>query len=149
MKSQIEKSRRRRKLYGKKKYILAALFIFLVIPAAIISYTLLSNSTRPLFISPLPFLKEITMSASSNSEAVKDKIAAELAKKHLAYTRIDTVAENSYSIQLSDGPLIIITQNKDISSQITSLQVIYNRLTMEGKRFKKLDLRFSKPVITF
>lgn len=149
MKSQIEKSRRRRKLYGKKKYIIAAFVIFLGVPAVVMSYALIADGTRPLFVSPLPFLKEIAFSSTANNEAVKDKIAADLAKKHLLYTRIDTVAENSYSIQLSDGSIIIITKNKDISSQITSLQVIYNRLTMEGKRFKKLDLRFSKPVITF
>jgi hypothetical protein len=149
MKSQIEKSRRRRKLQGKKKYIVIFAAVFLGIPALILSVALLSAATRPLYISPLPFFNNGTVTAATDDDTAKSTIATQLGKQHIAYKRIDTSEQNSYSIQLAGGEIIIVTKNKDIPSQIASLQVIYNRLTMEGKRFKKLDLRFSKPVITF
>ena len=85
----------------------------------------------------------------ADDDTIKNRIGAELQRQHVTYTRIDTSGQNTYSIQLPDGGVVFVTKNKDITVQIASLQVIYNRLTMEGKRFKKLDVRFSKPVITF
>jgi hypothetical protein len=149
MKSQIEKSKRRRKLQGKKKYIIAAVLLFLGIPASIISFELIAHAMQPLYVSPLPFIRDFQVNAATDDDTVRNKISAELRKQHIPFMRIDTSEENAYSIQLSDGEHVFVTKNKDISIQIASLQVIYNRLTMEGKRFKKLDLRFSKPVITF
>ena len=149
MKSHIEKSKRRRRFHGKFKYVLSGIIVVLGIPAILVSYAVIRHAFQPLYISPLPFIKDLQVNAATDDDTVRHNIANELAKQHLAFTRIDTSGENSYSIQLPDGQLAIVTKNKPLSSQIASLQVIYNRLTMEGKRFKKLDLRFSKPVITF
>ncbi|HET9947069.1 MAG TPA: hypothetical protein VFQ63_03330, partial [Patescibacteria group bacterium] len=48
-----------------------------------------------------------------------------------------------------DGKTIIISLNKDIEQQVSSLQLTIRELTMEGKEFHRLDFRYDKPVITF
>jgi hypothetical protein len=48
---------------------------------------------------------------------------------------------------LSNKSEIFLTRDKDINPQLASLQFILSRLTMEGKGFRSLDLRFDKPII--
>lgn len=101
---------------------------------------------QPLYISPLPILKTVK---GVDDVSVDQRVAGELKKNHIAYTAIDTVESSAIIVKLKDNGEVLLTSDKDISMQIASLQVILVRLTMEGKQFRKLDLRFSKPVIVF
>jgi hypothetical protein len=52
-----------------------------------------------------------------------------------------------YLIHLQNDAEVLLSSDKDLTLQISSLQFILSRLTMEGKVFSQLDLRFDKPVI--
>jgi len=52
-------------------------------------------------------------------------------------------------IWLEDGALTLFNGEKDIQSQLDSLQFISSRSKIEGKQIKKIDLRFDKPVIVY
>lgn len=58
-----------------------------------------------------------------------------------------TVKED-LQIRTETGVLIFLPK-KASSSKLTALQTILNRFRIEGKRLVKIDLRFSKPVISF
>lgn len=50
-------------------------------------------------------------------------------------------------VTLEENQEIIMAENGDIERELASLQLITRQLTMEGKRFVRVDLRFDKPVI--
>lgn len=99
--------------------------------------------SRPFIISPiaLPF---------SGDLASDDKNIAELEKllqdKKISYTNINRTS-NSLSIKLTNSGEVIISPQKKLNTQIHSLQYMLSHLTMEGRDFTRLDLRFDKPVI--
>jgi hypothetical protein len=96
-------------------------------------------------VSPLPPNYKIN---SANSESVKhtELLSKKLNEKNIEYDKI-IINENSYVIHLSNKSEIFLTRDKDINPQLASLQFILSRLTMEGKGFRSLDLRFDKPII--
>lgn len=77
-----------------------------------------------------------------------EEVALLLAKKKINYLSIKNNSD-SFNVFLKDNSQIIISKNKELSLQIDSLQLILNRLTIEGKRFKSLDFRFDKPIISY
>ena len=50
-------------------------------------------------------------------------------------------------VLLKNKTQVFFTSQKEIGSQLDSLQLIFNRSKIEGKEIKKIDLRFDKPVI--
>ena len=94
---------------------------------------------KELFISPLSIQKNI----------YHNRIDDLLQKSGIAFTSIKDGPDSSYLVTLKDGGQVIITQNKNVQNQISSLQLILSRLTIEGKRFKSLDFRYDKPVVLF
>jgi hypothetical protein len=60
-----------------------------------------------------------------------------------------TALDSSYSVNIPNNGQVILSGDKDINSQIASLQRILIQLTIEGKTFKNIDFRFSEPTISF
>ncbi len=94
---------------------------------------------KELFISPLALQK------NTNRSEIDDL----LQESGIAFTSVESAKDSSYLVNLKDGGQVIITQNKNVQNQISSLQLILSRLTIEGKRFKSLDFRYDKPVVLF
>ncbi|PIP74991.1 MAG: hypothetical protein CO135_02235 [Candidatus Levybacteria bacterium CG_4_9_14_3_um_filter_35_16] len=70
-----------------------------------------------------------------------------LKKKNIQYQKVLPGNDLSLFITLKDEGLVIFSLKRDLSTQTSSLQLILSRLTIEGKRLKKLDFRFDKPII--
>jgi hypothetical protein len=87
---------------------------------------------------------------SINEKQKQDKTIADikkaLTKEQIEVQSIEAVNEG-YLITLDKGKTVLFSAKKDIQSQISSLQFILSRLTMEGRQFSRLDLRFDKPII--
>jgi hypothetical protein len=99
---------------------------------------------KPLFVSPLS--NTFTLNSVSQSDAGIGSFKALLKEKRVDFTKIIT-SESSYTVNLKEGSEVIFSKQKDLQLQFSSLQFILSRLTMEGKQFSRLDLRFDKPVI--
>ena len=109
-------------------------------------FVLLDVIHKPLFISPI----SAHLSSVINEE---DKFTPALEKrlqeKNIQYSAITKLTGADYKINLTGTGEVIISSQKDLDTEISSLQYILSRLTMEGKAFLRLDLRFEKPVIVF
>lgn len=57
------------------------------------------------------------------------------------------ISSSSVDIWLKDDTQMIISLEKEIDSQLDSLQLIYQRAKIEGKKLKQIDVRFDKPII--
>jgi hypothetical protein len=52
-------------------------------------------------------------------------------------------------LKLKNGPLVLLSVEKPISEQIDLLIQLLKRYRVKGRALKKVDLRFSRPVVRF
>lgn len=78
-----------------------------------------------------------------------DKLREQLNRNQIAYATIKRDQGTSFLVTLKQKEEVVFTSDRDLVTQVSSLQVILSRLTMESKRVKRVDLRFDKPVITY
>jgi hypothetical protein len=76
-------------------------------------------------------------------------IESELEKSNISFKTVNVKEDSSFEVHLADSSVVILSSKKDIKSQISSLQLILSRLTIEGKKLKVLDFRFDNPVVSF
>ena len=124
------------------------LFAFIGVLILTVLYTLpnLFSSVFPnKYVSPLA--KTISLRDALEGNISTDEIKNQMKKTGFA---IDSVAEydNTYKVVLEKGREIIFSKKKPLKEQISSLQLISGRLTIEGKDFRQIDMRFDRPVIT-
>ncbi len=60
---------------------------------------------------------------------------------------IARVSKEEIVVFLKEGPEVVFSSQKEPAAQVGSLQLILSRTKIEGKRLKRIDLRFDKPVI--
>ena len=139
----------RKKLKNRKRKIKIILIstLFTIFSYGILSYfiwTVIISKTH--YISPLP-LASPTDSSIKNDKNIEN-IKERLKKEGIEFSSVSP-SDFSYIIHLKDNKEAILSSQKDLSTQISSLQFIILRLTMEGKEFSRLDLRYDKPIIVF
>ena len=149
MKHINRKKKLKKKIY--RKIGIALLFFSL----AGVTFFTLSRTFPRLFItssyiSPLPIeLSEKVKLQSFLQTKSTDILAMQLSKNNIAYSTLGESTDASYIATLKNGEEIVFSPKKDLTAQVSSLQYILTRLTIEGKEFKLLDFRFDKPVIVF
>lgn len=111
-----------------------------------IACILVLQSQSPVLISPVPVFKALA-NGLHEDEHVRE-IKSLLKEKSISYSTVENT-DSLYIIELENGSEVTLSAKKDIIMQISSLQFILARLTMEGRQFRKLDLQFDKPIIVF
>lgn len=127
-----------RKNRKTKKGLIIIFLFFLFFLALAFLYAFLGRST---FVSPLP--------SNDASFFEAENIEALLKKNNISFSEIKSSTDSSILVRLATGGDVLFSSTKSLSEQVSSLQPILFRLTIEGKRFKNLDLRFDKPVIRY
>jgi hypothetical protein len=145
MKKKNNISPRKRKRLIKKLFFVSLLSLVIIVAFGIAGYfTLIVQLRKPAYISPLPNMKQ---AQASGQDTTLMSIKKRLDRDTIAYSSIKQEQGGSYKLTLQKGGEVMISSKKDLGLQIASLQYILSRLTMEGKLFSQLDLRFDKPVI--
>lgn len=68
---------------------------------------------------------------------------------HLNCTDVHVNNDNTVTVTLDRDEQVIFSLQKDLQTQIASLQLTIAHLTIDGKRFHRFDFRFEKPVISY
>lgn len=146
----VKGSRRFRRIknlfrFSKKNLLFILILVFIaVITIGGVFFIFKTLGEHKGLISPLATSK----TATSLDQETKNLISREFHKKNINFLTISE-SDQGYTVALEKDSVVLINPEKNISQQIASLQVILGRLTMEGKQFHKLDLRFDKPVIVY
>ncbi|HVZ58867.1 MAG TPA: hypothetical protein VG935_03910 [Patescibacteria group bacterium] len=130
-----------KKLAKKRILFISCLSGFIGVCLIGVGYIVLVH--EPEFTSPLPFIKA---TLGANDDQTK-QIQTFLHEHMIDVEKIQTLSPTIYQITTTDGGVILLTSAKSLSDQLSSLQRITSSLTMEGKKFVRLDLRFAKPII--
>ena len=123
--------------------VILILMFFLMVTYGMVWLLFKLTDRNSQIVSPMP------VNASTTTDDIEKKFIIELRKLNIIFTDVRQGDGSTYIIKLADKTEVFVTAAKDIPSQIASLQFIYNRLTMEGRLIRRLDLRYEKPVITF
>ncbi|OGH23465.1 MAG: hypothetical protein A2629_00260 [Candidatus Levybacteria bacterium RIFCSPHIGHO2_01_FULL_41_15] len=130
----------RKKIKRKGKIFLKILVFYLF--AALFFGLLIMNLYR------FPFFSKDLISPLAKDQISGNKSIEEiLRKENIPYSSVSVASDSSYLVDLRDGGQAIISKKKDIQEQINSLQLMLNRLTIEGKRIKTVDFRFDRPIL--
>lgn len=134
----MKRRSRRNKYSAKKRLAIFVLFALFSTIAAIFLY-LHIKAKKSLFISPI----------ASNSQNPTRKLEKIFLDSGIDFSSIILQLNSSYLVKLKDDGEVILSLEKDIKKQIASLQAVLKQLTIEGRRFTRIDFRFDKPIITF
>lgn len=72
-----------------------------------------------------------------------------LKKNNLSIVSLSSYEKDSFVVKLKGGEEALLSSKKSLAVQVSSLHLILSRLTIEGKRVARVDLRFNNPVIVF
>ena len=144
-----KKIKRRNKKAYRKFSPLLILFTF----AVLIFYFGMNVFVRkPLYISPIPnnstknkksLLKNSGLKNQEKTRTIEDA----LKKEAVPFVTVGIATNAAILIIMSEGWEVLFSQDKDLASQISSLQRVLSRFTIEGKKFELLDFRFDRPVV--
>lgn len=135
--TEIEKQKRNKRI--KIGYFLVIFFILLGLPAIFQNFNFKSIDFFTLF-------KRKGIVKPIEEGERKFVLFQELEKYGFKVKKIKELGVNDYEVELEEGVKVYF--NKDnIRYQITSLQFITNRFRIEGRKLKKIDLRFKNPII--
>lgn len=135
-----------------KQFLQKLLHIFAIF---LITFGILLALFRDIFIHPntsvvSPLSKQVVAQKNPSPSTDPQTTLTQLLKQANIETQSITVAsDSSLLVTLSSNQELIFSPQKDIAQQISSLQVITKQLTIEGKRFTRVDLRFDNPVVAF
>jgi hypothetical protein len=96
-------------------------------------------------VSPLP-KQTFALNSTHTTDDKKQELQKLITQASFSANTIQK-DHDGYVVTLSTGQQVLFSDSKDLHSQVSSLQLIYSRLTIEGKGFSRLDLRFDKPVL--
>jgi hypothetical protein len=126
----------RRERHLKKK--IAKYILLLGIGCAVVFFLNVYSIFRsPLYVSPI--------GRADNDKTLVEKL---LKDNKILFSAVAQQG-NYYLVSIQNNGQVKLAQNKDLASQIASLQRILRELTIEGKPFKGIDFRFSEPIISF
>jgi len=84
-----------------------------------------------------------------NDLKISLKLLEELKKINIKINTIDIKNEDMILFNLDDKKEIVFTSRKEIEKQIFPILIILKQIKVEGKKYKRIDVRFDKPIIKF
>lgn len=130
-----DKRKKRVKLGRILVFIFILLITFSIIKKSKLILNLDLGYKKGAIVSPLPDL------------SFEDKLREKLLKINLKPESYFYINESDIEVGFQGNLKVIISKTKSLESQLTSLQLIVKRFRIEGRRIKKIDLRFKNPVI--
>lgn len=139
----------KRKLRRIIKVFIFLFFIFLATICILFLCSVTIFKKKQIVLTPIGSVKNVQTDNQKMSPEVSDTMQKLFDQFHLSVESINTGTDSATHILFSSGQEIVLSENKAMETQLASLQLIMNRLTIEGKQFNRIDLRFDNPVINF
>ncbi len=102
----------------------------------------------------LPFVNSTGNSSKMIDPVVKSAETSDikkiLASKNIDATSVVEATNSAYiTVQIKDGPKVYFSRSKDTEWQVTSLQLMLTRLTIDNKKPTTIDMRYARPIVKF
>lgn len=102
------------------------------------------------YVSPLSQAAQSMITATKGTSLdTLQQVEQTLNRNSISYSDAKMIDQNTCQITIDNNQTVLFATDRQLAEQIASLQLIVSHLTMEGKRFSRLDLRYDKPIIVF
>lgn len=146
----LPKPQKRRHTYKRKKLLVFFLSCSLVIFCGLcVFYLYIFHFSPTQLVRPIPAFSSVKGISTRTQTAAIVEVRRLCKEENIPITDITERADLTIEINQSGGEKILFSTTKPIEEQISSLQLVLTRLTIEGKRFESLDFRFDTPVVVF
>ncbi|MCL5438461.1 MAG: hypothetical protein M1268_00545 [Patescibacteria group bacterium] len=140
----------KRKNLAILKSIFTLFYFFLIFTAVVLSFLYWKiYLDKKRIVSPIPVLFSNKSMPRNEFKSGEIELKDILKKYKIEFSNIAVSTGSSYLVEFKDGSKAIISQNKPFASQVSSLQLILSRFTIEGKKLSMIDFRFDNPLIVF
>lgn len=100
------------------------------------------------FVIPLHGKAQVV--APSLFEVSVEDIKRELLAKNISFDSVATARDGATLVaRLAEGTRVFFSAFRPAASQVSTLEAIVSRLTIEQKKPTEIDLRFEKPIVRF
>lgn len=147
MRRKTDRKRNRKLLKIQRVSILLTVLIGILIICSVL--LLRPWEKKALFISPIPQVLGKILAPKGADEEKINLLKKMLKKNNISFVDISISTGSAYLVLLENGEEIMISKDKPLGLQISSLQLILSRLTIEGKKIVSLDFRYEKPIVIF
>ncbi len=141
----------KRKTRQKLNKIFSIIILFFVTLGALFTFYVFfvfSTHKKSQLVNPVSFTKTAPNQPLTIVNSTGE-LKSLLESQNISVKEVISASDSSTLVILDDGGEVLFTQKKKLQEQIASLQLIITRLTIEGRQFKRIDLRFDNPVIVF
>jgi hypothetical protein len=139
--------RRKHKVESKKPLLISlGISLFLIILFAIFFWLSQTNERVQLLLASFGQKPIVAPLPHKNPE---EEVRNLLIEKGVHVAEIRMVSDSAILVTLTTGTQVLMNPFKDITVQVNSLQIIVNKLTIEGKQPKRIDLRFKDPIVVY
>ena len=120
--------------------------IFMITLVSLFIIKFISHSSS--LISPIGKAYSSVVNTIMSQDNNENEIRKKFSDHNMTITSLQQT-DSDITITSDKNATYIFDKKKKIPEQITSLQLILSRLTIEGKQASKIDFRFNNPVVTF
>lgn len=126
----------------KRMVVFWVVFSFCFFLLLVFFYSLRLFDKKNVFVSPIPKQNQEQQTEHINT------LSEVLREKQILFSGVFPFDQNSYLVKLTSGEEVFFSSGRPLVEQVSSLQLILSRLTIEGKRVLRIDFRFDTPVLT-
>lgn len=130
----------------KEKRTNNRLLLALILLLLIVAFSLKINHFNFVVLLPNYFQKLVTPIPSNDQITELTNI---LTERNISVEFPLILTESAILAKTADGEEFWFSVNKEFTPQVDSLQIILARLKIEGKKIKKVDLRYERPVVLY
>ncbi len=139
---------KRRRLRRKINVVLRIIFLIIFVISLVLLIRFgLSNILKIAIFNKKPAATSL-ISPLNSTDNLSD-FKRKLSEKNISYSEIKENQDLSVQLTLKDGSIVLFSKEKDIEWQVSSLEELLSRLTIENKKPKTIDFRFDKPIVKF
>lgn len=136
----------KRKTHKKRKKLFGVVALVCIVIAFFAGVVYVSRTFFGIsLVSPIPLDTSFNL-PSRNTTAKTTEVERFLKENDIPYQSVRIASDSSILVSLTENGDVYLSQ-ENYPEELTTLQVIVSKITMEGKRFSRLDLRFERPVI--
>ena len=95
-----------------------------------------------------PFEKQKIIVPLATKDPVRE-LRDLLEEKQIAITASPVASDSSLLVLLTSGTEVFFSSKDDLALQVSSLQIIVSKLTIEDRHARRIDLRFSDPIVVY
>lgn len=128
---------------------IALIFLVFIIGVATIRFASVIDREKISSLFTNPFVKKEIVKPLALEDPLSE-ITDLLREKNIDVSQSPQSSDSAILVTLAGtNTIVVFSAEKEKTTQVGSLQIILNKLTMDGRKAKKIDLRFDTPLVVY